>query len=170
QEHPVNSWRRHISPERKKQLNDSLLLFFTGFTRFSADVQTSNHVTAINKRSMLKQTYELVDEAEKILINKEADLNEFGAILDVAWKLKRQTGKRISTEAIDCLYQAGIAAGAKGGKLLGAGGGGFLVFYVEPDKKIYVKKALANLLYIPFSFENDGVKVIHYSPEVYIPV
>lgn len=156
-----------MDPERKKQLNDSLLLFFTGFTRFSADIQISNQITAADKRSVLKQMYELVDEAEKILVNKNIDLNEFGLLLDSAWKLKRQTGSRISTEEIDCLYHTGIVAGAKGGKLLGAGGGGFLVFYVEPDKKEHVKKALRNLLHIPFVFENDGVKVIYYSPEAY---
>lgn len=117
-----------ISPERKKQLNANLLMFFTGFTRFSSDVQKANNVTAVDKREQLKKMYALVDEAEKVLTDKNKSLDDFGYLLDHTWKLKRQTGSSISTNSIDALYQKGIEAGALGGKLLGAGGGGFLVF------------------------------------------
>lgn len=157
-----------ISPERKRQLNNNLMMFFTGFTRFSSDVQKANKVSSTEeKRARLKKMYELVDEAEAILTNKERDLDDFGRLLDTTWRLKKGTGSAISTGSIDELYEKGMAAGALGGKLLGAGGGGFLVFYVQPDKQEAVKEAMKDLLYIPFEFEDDGTRVIHYSPEVY---
>lgn len=111
----------------------------------------------------------LVDEAQNILTDKNTDLNEFGRMLDTTWKLKRQTGAKISTDSIDMLYDKGMKAGALGGKLLGAGGGGFLLFYVEPDKQQYVRDALADLMYVPFEFENGGTRVIHFTPESYEP-
>ena len=106
---------------------------------------------------------------KKILVDKHKDLDDFGRMLDHTWKLKRQTGAAVSTNSIDELYSKGISAGALGGKLLGAGGGGFLVFYVTPDRQHTVSKAMAGLLHIPFKFEDGGTRVIHYSPEDYIP-
>lgn len=156
-----------ISPERKRQLNNNLLMFFTGFTRFSSDIQEANISENANRTAKLKEMLNLVDEAEKIITNKNIDLNEFGKLLDHTWKLKRGTGNRISTDSIDLLYKKGIEAGASGGKLLGAGGGGFLLFYVESDKQQMLKKAMEDLLYIPFEFENGGTSVIYYSPEDY---
>ena len=158
-----------ISPERKKQLNANLLMFFTGFTRFSSDVQKAKNVTAVDKREQLKKMYALVDEAEKVLTDKNKSLDDFGYLLDHTWKLKRQTGSSISTNSIDALYQKGIEAGALGGKLLGAGGGGFLVFYVQPEKQDAVRWAMKDLMYIPFKFEDGGTRVIHYTPESYEP-
>lgn len=155
-----------ISPERKRQLNDNLMMFFTGFTRFSSDVQKANKVSSTEeKRARLKKMYELVDEAEEILTNKDRDLDDFGRLLDTTWRLKKGTGSAISTGSIDELYEKGMAAGALGGKLLGAGGGGFLVFYVQPEKQEAVKEAMKDLMYIPFKFEDGGTRVIHYSPE-----
>ena len=157
-----------ISPERKKQLNNNLMMFFTGFTRFSSDVQKANAVGSKDKKAQLKEIYELVDEAEKVLTDKSADLDDFGHLLDHTWELKRQTGAAVSTDSIDGLYAKGMAAGALGGKLLGAGGGGFLVFYVQPEKQDAVRWAMRDLMYIPFEFENGGTRVIHYTPESYI--
>ena len=160
-----------ISPERKKQLNDNLLMFFTGFTRFSSDVQKANSVgSPKDKNAMLREMYSLVDDAEKVLTEKDADLDDFGRLLDHTWKLKRQTGSAVSTNSIDGLYSRGIEAGALGGKLLGAGGGGFLVFYVQPEYQENVRKAMSDLMYIPFEFENGGTRVIHYTPESYEPL
>ena len=126
-----------ISPERKKRLNDNLMMFFTGFTRFSSDIQKANHLDDESKTKQLKQMLTLVDEAEN---------------------------------NIDNLYDKGITAGALGGKLLGAGGGGFLVFYVQPEKQMLVKEAMKDLLYIPFKFEDGGTQVIYYGPEDYSPL
>ncbi len=158
-----------ISPERKRQLNNNLLMFFTGFTRFSAAVQQANNLGAKDKKSQLREMLSLVDDAEKVLTDNNSDLDDFGRLLDHTWRLKRQTGSAVSTDSIDTLYAKGIEAGAIGGKLLGAGGGGFLVFYVQPDKHNSVKKAMKDLMYIPFEFENGGTRVIHYTPETYTP-
>ncbi len=158
-----------ISPERKKQLNQNLLMFFTGFTRFSSDVQKSNNVSADEKTAQLREMLRLVDDAEMVLTDKTKDLDDFGRLLDHTWKLKKQTGAKISTNSIDEYYDRGIKAGALGGKLLGAGGGGFLVFYVQPEKQEAVREAMKDLMYIPFEFENGGTRVIHYTPETYVP-
>lgn len=155
-----------ISPERKRQLNSNLLMFFTGFTRFSSDIQRVNNVSSTEeKRSNLKKMYELVDEAEAILTNKNRNLDDFGRLLDTTWRLKKGTGVAISTGSIDELYEKGLKAGALGGKLLGAGGGGFLVFYVPDERQSAVRDAMKDLMYIPFKFEDGGTRVIHYSPE-----
>ena len=159
-----------ISPERKRKLNQNLMMFFTGFTRFSSDVQKANTIGKGDKTKQLKEMLLLVDEAEKVLTDRQTDLNEFGRMLDHTWKLKRQTGNAVSTSDIDLLYEKGMKAGALGGKLLGAGGGGFLVYYVEPDKQDNVKNAMDNLLHIPFQFEDGGTQVIHYTPESYEPL
>lgn len=159
-----------ISPERKKRLNGNLMMFFTGFTRFSSEVQKANAECKMDKIAQLKEMLVLVDEAERVLTDKNADLDEFGRLLDHTWRLKRQTGAAVSTNSIDGLYEKGIKAGALGGKLLGAGGGGFFVFYVEPEYQGAVREAMSDLLYVPFEFENGGTRVIHYTPESYEPV
>lgn len=158
-----------ISPRRKKQLNKNLLMFFTGFTRFSSDVQKANAVNKIDKTAQLKEMLSLADDAEKVLTDERSNLDEFGRLLDHTWKLKRQTGTAVSTNSIDELYAKGIAAGALGGKLLGAGGGGFLVFYAQPERQDSVRRAMRDLMHIPFEFEEGGTRVIYYSPETYVP-
>ncbi len=158
-----------IHPNRKKLLNDSLVMFFTGFTRFSSEVQRSNAQGYHDKVKQLQEMLALVDDAEKVLTNKYSHLDDFGRLLDHTWRLKRQTGGAITTNSIDALYEKGLQAGALGGKLLGAGGGGFLVFYVQPDKKAAVMKAMKDLLYVPFKFEDVGTRVMHYTPEGYVP-
>lgn len=155
-----------ISPERKIQLNRNLMLYFTGFSRFSSDIQKTTQKALADKEKQLLEMLELVDEAERILTSK-TELAEFGRLLDYTWKLKRGISTGISTDSIDRLYEKGIEAGALGGKLLGAGGGGFLLFYVEEDKQEAVHKAMEELLYVPFEFENSGTRVIHYTPELY---
>lgn len=158
-----------IHPDRKQQLNNNLLMFFTGFTRFSSEMQKVNQAGYEEKEQQLQQMYELVDEAEAILEDTHSNLDDFGKLLDKTWRLKRQTGGAITTSSIDTLYEKGIAAGALGGKLLGAGGGGFLVFYVQPEKKEAVMEMMRDLLYVPFRFENAGTQIIHYTPETFEP-
>ena len=113
--------------------------------------------------------HSLVDSAEDILRDKHSDLDDFGRLLDYTWRLKRKTGKTVTNECIDLIYEAGLKAGALGGKLLGAGGGGFLLFYVPADKQREVREAMKNLLYIPFQFETGGTRVIYYASEDYTP-
>lgn len=157
-----------ISPERRARLEENLLLFFTGFVRFSSEIQKASK-TLEEKTAQLKEMLAMVDDAEEILEDKTRDLDDFGRLLDASWRLKRQTGGRVSTDEIDALYDKALAAGALGGKLLGAGGGGFLLFYVPKEKQAAVMETLSSLMHVPFAFENAGTRVIHYSPETYIP-
>lgn len=156
-----------ISPKRKEQLQKNILMFFTGFVRFSSEVQKVNAESSQEKSDALMKILSLVDQAEEVLVDKDKDLDDFGRLLDETWRMKRITGKAVTTDNIDALYAKGIAAGALGGKLLGAGGGGFLIFYVQQDKQDAVKAAMRDLLYIPFKFETNGSRVIHYTPEGY---
>lgn len=158
-----------ISPKRKNSLNDNLMMFFTGFTRFSSEIQKSTESAIKDKTAQLKEMLALVDEAQTVLTDDKTDLDEFGRLLDKTWRLKRQTGAKISTGSIDELYEKGIKAGALGGKLLGAGGGGFLLFYVPQGKQPSVMTAMKDLLYVPFAFEEGGTQVIYYTPEYYDP-
>ena len=158
-----------IKPERKKELNTNLMLFFTGFSRISSDV-AQEQVKAVNdKTAELIHIKSLVDEAQKILTDKNADLADFGRMLDITWQLKRGITSKVSTNAIDEIYANAKKAGALGGKLLGAGGGGFMLMYVEPEYQANVKKALSDLLYVPFEFESAGTSILYYSAEVYDP-
>ncbi|WP_026659368.1 GHMP family kinase ATP-binding protein [Butyrivibrio sp. AC2005] len=157
-----------ISSDRKKLLNDNMMMFFTGFTRLSSEIQKS--ATPVSeKKKQLAEMYTLVDDAEKILVNKDANIDEFGKLLDYTWKLKRSTGNNVSTGRIDEYYEKGIKAGALGGKLLGAGGGGFLLFYVPEEKRNKVREAMNDLLYVPFCFEDEGTRVVYYKAEAYDP-
>ena len=156
-----------ISPEKKRLLNENLMLYFTGFTRFSSEIQQSTEKSIKDKTAQLLDMLALVDEAQSILTSREGDLDEFGRLLDQSWRLKRQTGSRISTDSIDMLYERALEAGALGGKLLGAGGGGFLLFYVPKEKQPSVSESMSELMHVPFAFENGGTQVIHYTPESY---
>ncbi|MDR1539490.1 MAG: kinase [Clostridiales bacterium] len=154
-----------IDGETKKRLSESLLLLFTGFSRYSSDIQANTQKAIKGKVAELKEMASLVYEAEKALAGKSLD--DFGRLLDYAWNLKRGISAGISTDSIDRLYGKAIKAGALGGKLLGAGGGGFLLFYVEPQRRKSVVDAMSSLLHVPFSFESAGTQVIYYDAEDY---
>lgn len=154
-----------ISRARKEKLNNNLMLFFTGFSRFSSDIQKGTEKSMKDKTKELLEMYSLVDKAEKVLTDESCDLDEFGRLLDYTWKLKRGISSGISTGSIDEQYEKAVKAGALGGKLLGAGGGGFLLFYVPQEKQAAVKKALENQMYVPFKFENEGTRIIHFESE-----
>lgn len=154
-----------ISRARKEKLNNNLMLFFTGFSRFSSDIQKGTEKSMKDKTKELLEMYSLVDKAEKVLTDESCDLDEFGRLLDYTWKLKRGISSGISTGSIDEQYEKAMKAGALGGKLLGAGGGGFLLFYVPQEKQKAVKKALENQMYVPFKFENEGTRIIHFESE-----
>ena len=154
-----------ISQKRKDELNDRLMLFFTGFSRFSAEVQSDTRKNIGNNIETLTAMKNMVDEAEMILVDKDRNLDEFGILLDRSWKLKRSTGSKISTGMIDQIYERAMKAGALGGKLLGAGGGGFMLFYVPEEKQEAVKEELKDLLLVPFRFEEEGTSVIYFVPE-----
>lgn len=158
-----------IHPDRKKELDDNLLLFYTGIQRFSSEIQADTFAKPVDKTKQLLDMLALVDEAEQILTNKNTSLNEFGKLLDTTWKLKRGTGAKVSNGSIDELYDIAIKAGALGGKLLGAGGGGFLLFYCEKEKQPALIQAMEKLMIVPFNFENEGAQVLYYAPQSYSP-
>lgn len=157
-----------IDPARKKELCDNLLMFFTGFTRLSSEMQKVNAVGYREKITQLKEMYSLVDQAEKVLNSKQSSIDEFGRMLDYAWRLKRETGGAVTNTYIDAIYKKAMEAGALGGKLLGAGGGGFFLFYVRPEKQAVLKETMKDLMYVPFQFENEGTRVIYYTSEQYV--
>ncbi len=153
-----------MSQERKRALNERLLLFFTGIARYSFEIQKNMELAIKNKEENLLEMLSLVDEAQSILTSQKP-LEEFGQLLNYTWRLKRGITSGISTGTIDQLYERALKAGALGGKLLGAGGGGFLLLYVEPEKRNVILKELKDLVYISFSFETEGTKVIYYEHE-----
>ncbi len=158
-----------ISPERKRKLNENLMLFFTGFSRFAGAIASVQEKNISRKQAELGEMHNLVNEAEQILVSGE-NLDEFGKLLGYTWSLKREMADIISNDAIDALYKRAIDAGALGGKLLGAGGGGFILLYVEKDKQKTVRNVLDDFRYIPFEFENEGTKIIYYQAEIYDPL
>ena len=158
-----------ISKERKEELNERLMLFFTGFSRFSADIQSDTKKNIEDNTKTLLKMKDMVDEAEMILTDEDADLDKFGILLDQSWRLKRSTGNKISTSQIDEIYERALNAGALGGKLLGAGGGGFVLLYVPKERQETVKRELKDLLLVPFRFEEEGTSVIYYAPESFEP-
>jgi len=156
-----------ISAQRKCQLNDHLMMFFTGFSRFSFSIQTEHEKAIPANEQRLKEILSLADQAEAILT--DGDLDDFGRLLDHTWKLKRGLTACVSTEAIDQFYEAARSAGALGGKLLGAGGGGFLLLYARPEDQPSVREALSRLKEIPFRFDSGGARILYYASESYAP-
>ncbi len=149
-----------ISEQRKKDFNDKLLLVFTGFSHFSGEVSVTQQNNIPQKISELNEMKSLVFEGEKIL-NSSTSLDDFGKLLDYTWQLKRTLSDRISTREIDEIYNSAKKAGALGGKILGAGSGGFMLLYVPEEKRKYVESLFETSRIIPFEFENDGTKLIY---------
>lgn len=157
---------RILAPEsRFKALEQNLALFFTGFSRYASDVAQEQIKLTPHKEKELTSMFHLVNEAEAILTNPARSLDDFGRLLNESWQIKRTLTGRITNPTIDEVYQAGIDAGALGGKLLGAGGGGFILFYVPPERKEALRQKLKNLLCVPFSFSQKGSQVVVYEPE-----
>ena len=152
-----------ISNEKKECLNANLMMFFTGFSRFSSTIQTEHEKAIQSKGQQLLEILSLVDEAEKVLTT--GDLDEFGILLDYTWRLKRGLNAAVSTNVIETAK----SAGALGGKLLGAGGGGFLLLYVRQERQEAVRRALHGLKEIPFRFETGGARILYYASESYTP-
>ena len=151
----------------RNKLNDllgHLMLYFTGFTRTASEIASEQIKNTPNKVSELRTMHQMVYEAASIL-NGKSHMSEFGKLLHESWLIKKTLSYKISNDVIDDLYESGRKAGAIGGKLLGAGGGGFLLLFVEPEKQPAVREKLKNKLIIPFSFENSGSTIIFYQPD-----
>lgn len=154
-----------VAPERIQVFNDRLMMFFTGQSRIAATVATSKINNLAAKASHLRQMYQMVSEAQKIMQAPMGDLDDMGRMLHEAWRLKRELSEKVSNSSIDEIYQTGIHAGALGGKVLGAGGGGFVLFYVPPHQQSQVREALSKLLEVDFRFERSGSQIVHYNPD-----
>lgn len=148
-----------IKSERLEELEKCLQLFFTGFSRIASQIAREWIERTHNNKYILREMYAMVGEGGKILTST-GSLFDFGKLLNESWKLKRRLSPHISTDYIDYLYANAIGAGAIGGKLLGAGGGGVLLFFVESELQARVREKLSSLLYVPFRFENSGSEII----------
>jgi D-glycero-alpha-D-manno-heptose-7-phosphate kinase len=157
--------RMLASPNRLAELEQHLALYFTGFSRFASEIAQEQLKMTPHKKQELDTMLQFVNEAEAILASPGRSLDEFGRLLHESWKIKRTLTQKISTASIDEIYEAGLSAGALGGKLLGAGGGGFMLFFVPPDRRQALRVRLKNLLCIPFAFSNRGSHVVVYEPE-----
>lgn len=151
---------------RQKELHDHLLLFFTGVSRTASDIALDKIKSIPQKSHELHQMRSMVDKAERILCSGE-DITRFGELLHETWQLKRQISSKIAPAFIDEVYTKAKNAGAIGGKLLGAGGGGFMLFFVNPEDKLRVCEALNDLLLVPFEFESSGSQIIFYDQMQY---
>jgi len=154
-----------LGAERKNLLDESLLLFFTGITRFASPIAKNKVENFDSKKKELQRMKDMVSQGIEILGDRSRPLSEFGELLHHAWMYKRELAQGVTSSEIDAVYDAALAAGAVGGKLLGAGGGGFVLFYVEEDRRKSVIDALAPLVHVPFRFESDGSSIAVYQPE-----
>lgn len=155
--------RLNIASNRMDALEENLMLFFSGLSRTASEIVAEQIEKTEQNIHNLNTMKALVDDACGI-INSDCDLRQFGELLNDTWRLKKRLSSQITNSTVDVVYQLAMEAGAIGGKLLGAGGGGFLVFYVEKEHQDDVKKALKEYLHIPFSFEHEGSKIIINEP------
>ncbi|MBF0214333.1 MAG: kinase [Magnetococcales bacterium] len=151
-----------LHPERMERLCASLMLFFTGFSRTASDIAAEQIKRTADKSAELHQMMALVEEAMNILLGDQHSLDDFGRLLHEQWQIKRSMTHLISNPRIDDLYATGVQAGALGGKLLGAGGGGFMLFFVRPEDQPDVREALKDLLYVPIRFDMLGSQIVYY--------
>ena len=150
-----------ISKKNYSKLEESVLLFFTGFTRIGPNIQKDVKSKLKMNSSSLLEMQQISDQALKILYKKNFSVKEFGNLLNIQWDLKKSLSNKITNPVIDNLYKKAMKLGSYGGKILGAGGGGFIMFVV--DKKIqknFIKSF--PLLNVPFKFENTGSSIIYF--------
>lgn len=154
-----------INQEKLNLLHEHLMLFFTGFSRNASEIAGEQIRNVSLKKSELKIMREMVEKAINILNGSSGGINDFGKLLHESWKIKKSLSGLISTPTIDHIYETALSAGATGGKLLGAGGGGFLLIFSAPENQSTIKEKLKDLLYVPFNFETLGSQIILYSAQ-----
>lgn len=152
-----------VPAQRKQTLNNHLMLFFTGFSRISSEIAKAQVANMEKKSYELHLMRAMVDQGVQILCDGH-DIRSFGELLHSGWMHKRAMSDQVSNATIDALYDTARKAGAIGGKLLGSGGGGFMLMFVEPERQAAVRDALSGLIYVPFKFETAGSQVIYYQP------
>jgi D-glycero-alpha-D-manno-heptose-7-phosphate kinase len=151
---------------RRQELENSMMMFFTGFTRSADEIEKRKLANFGNRTAELRAMYEMVNEGERILLDPTRPISQFGDLLHHAWMAKRSLDDSVSNSFIDEQYEAARRAGALGGKLLGAGGGGFLLMFVPPNRQAAVKAVMDGLTYVPLRMERDGTSVVLYNPEL----
>lgn len=156
---PVIMTKENITKFEKK-----FMLFFTGISRNASDIAEEQIKNTGRNEKELHKMDKLVDDGYNIVTSLKPDFKLFGKLLNETWKLKRSLSTKISSDSIDEVYKTALKNGAAGGKLLGAGGGGFMLFYVEPENQPKLKKILKSLLHIPFEFDFSGSEIIFYKP------
>ena len=149
-----------IKNETIHAIQDHCLLFFTGISRFASMIAKDQIENIPKKTNELFEMMSMVNTAKNILESKKVDIDDFGLLLHENWKIKRFLSNSITNDKIDEIYSLGRKAGALGGKLLGAGSGGFILFFAKPTSHIRIKKTLKSLLHVPFKFEKNGTNVI----------
>ena len=154
-----------LRTERLQELNGYLMLFFTGINRTASNVAKSYIDKVNHRRRELRILNDLVGESISVL-NSSQNIAGFGELLHEAWQVKRDLSHAVSNANVDEIYDEAISVGAVGGKLLGAGGGGFMLLFVPPDKQDRVKSRLNKLIHVPFKFEFTGTQIIFFDPEV----
>jgi D-glycero-alpha-D-manno-heptose-7-phosphate kinase len=147
-----------------KELNSHLMLFYTGIKRTASDIAQSYVPDIDGRKRQLRIMKDLVEECIAIL-NSDKDITTFGELLHEAWHTKRSLSSKVSNESVEEVYEQAIAAGAIGGKLLGAGGGGFMLLFVPPSRQTAVRETLSKLIHVPFRFESSGSQIIFFDPE-----
>ncbi|RIX44763.1 MAG: kinase [Rhodocyclales bacterium GT-UBC] len=153
-----------LPAQRKEALRSHLMLCFTGVSRIASEVAKSK-IENLEKRSAeLKRMQAHVDDAIAILQTPSVSIEEFGRLLDESWQLKRSLSDRVSTPHIDELYAEARKAGALGGKILGAGGGGFLLLFARPEDQPAIRARLDRLVHVPFNFDDSGSRIVLYQP------
>jgi D-glycero-alpha-D-manno-heptose-7-phosphate kinase len=157
-----------MNPERLALFQDHLLLYFTGFSRTASEIAKEQIERTKQRRVELFAMLQLVQEGVSVLVG-ERDLSEFGELLHEAWMVKRSLTSKITTPLIDEIYEAARRAGALGGKLLGAGGGGFMLLFAKPEIHGQIRSALPGLLEVPFRFEALGSQIVFYQQETPLP-
>ena len=146
------------------KLQDHMLLFFTGLSRYASDIAKDKIANIKNNFRELTQMNEMVNEGLSILHRPSDAIKDLGTLLHESWKLKRSLSAKVSTPQIDEIYETGINAGAIGGKILGAGGGGFILFFAAPENHNKIRDRLKNLVHVAFNFDNTGSKIVVYEP------
>ena len=154
-----------LGKERLAELEGKLLLCFTGFSRSAPDIANHQIRETPSRVKELMGMSQLTVEALNVLTNPNISLDDFGKLLNEQWKIKRSLTSHVSTPEVDYIYETALRNGALGGKLLGAGGGGFMLFYAERALHQKIKESLPDKIFVPFRFEDTGSKIVYYSHE-----
>jgi len=149
---------------RRNELSSHLMLFFTGHSRIADEIAKSQINNFDSRETELNRIREMVDESIAVLTDSRVSIDEFGRLLDLSWKYKRSLSDRVSTPEIDQIYEEALQAGAIGGKILGAGGGGFMLLFAKPEKHTAIRERLKRLVHVSFNFDDSGSRIVLYQP------